>query len=310
MNKVSVIVATCRREAELTRALDSLAKQTYSDMEIIVVDDNGCTQWNEKVADRISAFRKAHPDVELTLVVNHCNLGSAGSRNVGIRRARGSYITFLDDDDLYLPQKVERQVTFMEKEQLDYSITDLELYNEEDKRIDCRVRSGIQDDSREALRQYHLTHHLTGTDTLMFRTGYIREIGGFAPIDIGDEFYLMQKAIDGNGKFGYLPGCDVKAYIHTGEKSLSCGEGKIVGECLLYDFKKAYFRNIDRKSRQYIRMRHYAVLAFAEVRRKHYCSFFVNGLKSFVCLPPQCVKLIVSRMLVNAMDAGDCMRIW
>ena len=47
--KVSVVVATYKREADLERALESLAHQSYSDMEIVLVDDNGNSEWNEKV---------------------------------------------------------------------------------------------------------------------------------------------------------------------------------------------------------------------------------------------------------------------
>ena len=101
-----------------------------------------------------------------------------------------------------------------------------------------------------------------------FKKEYIDEIKGFAPINVGDEFYLMVRAINGKGKFGYLACCDIKAFIHTGECGLSSGVSKITGENNLYEYKKSYFDKLDKKTIRYIKMRHYAVLAFAEVRRK------------------------------------------
>ena len=293
MAKVSVVVATYKREEDLRRALESLAAQTWQDMEIVLVDDNADEAWNARVAEIVAQFRTVYPQVEMKFIVNNPNQGSAKTRNIGIWAAEGKYITFLDDDDVYLPEKVSRQAAFMEAEGCDYSITDLMLYNEADRLIDKRIRGYIEDTSSESLQRYHLKYHLTGTDTMMFTREYLTGIGGFDAIDVGDEYYLMQRAISGGGKFGYLPGCDVKAYVHTGEGGLSSGDGKIKGENALYEYKKGFFDKVDTRTRRYIRMRHYAVLAFAELRRKRLVPFAVNALKSFVSAPVACVKLFL-----------------
>ena len=160
------------------------------------------------------------------------------------------------------------------------------------------MRKGIYRDiiriCSSELFKYHLMHHMTGTDTFMFSAQYLRKIGGFAPIDIGDEFYLMQRAIEGKGKFGYLKGCDVKAYVHTGDGGLSSGQGKIDGENQLYAYKKGFFDRLDKKCVRYIKMRHYAVLAFAYLRVKNYLRFFLCGIKSFFAEPFECVHLFFS----------------
>ena len=126
---------------------------------------------------------------------------------------------------------------------------------------------------------------MTGTDTMMFTKEYLTEIGGFASIDVGDEFYLMQRAIEGGGKFGYLPGCEIKAYIHTGDGGLSSGDGKIRGENALYEYKKTFFDQLEASDVRYIKMRHYAVIAYAELRRKNYGRFISNAMKSFFASP-------------------------
>ncbi len=105
----------------------------------------------------------------------------------------------------------------MESRALDYSITDLYLYDDNNVIISKRIRNYITDYSKEALRNYHLKYHMTGTDTFMFSKLYLEKIGRFTAIDVGDEFYLMMNAIEGGGKFGYLQGCYVKAYVHYGE---------------------------------------------------------------------------------------------
>ena len=292
---VSVVVATYRRDEALKNALESLAKQSYSNFEIVLVDDNSNGEWNEKVGRIVDAFRQLYPDIELNYIPNAENQGSAKTRNIGIDASKGEYITFLDDDDVYLPEKIKRQVGFMQDGGYDFSITDLDLFNENDKLIDKRVRSYIKDTSNSALLQYHLKYHMTGTDTMMFKKDYLVKIGKFAPIDVGDEFYLMQRAIDGEGHFGYLPGSDIKAYVHTGEGGLSSGDSKINGENALFEYKKNYFDKLSSKDRRYIRVRHYAVIAFAEIRRKKYFAFIANAFKAFVCSPVDCIKMLISR---------------
>lgn len=290
---VSVIVATYKRDTSLQLALESLLGQTFEQYEIIVVDDNACEEWNLKVSAIIKQAREQFPECEIKHIKNEQNQGSAKTRNIGIEAARGTYITFLDDDDVYLPLKIQNQVEFMQKGNYDYSITDLNLYNEQDKLIDQRVRSYIKNTSKDSLLKCHLKYHLTGTDAMMFRKEYLVRIGGFAPIDVGDEFYLMQRAIDGDGKFGYLAGCDIKAYVHTGEGGLSSGEGKIKGENALFEYKQKYFSQLQSKDRRYIRMRHYAVLAFAELRRKNAMAFIKDALLSFLNAPIACLVALL-----------------
>lgn len=285
MKLVSVVVATYKREAELKNALESLAKQTYPNMEIVLVDDNGNDEWNSKVSETVEVLRNRYPKIKLECIVNSSNQGSSKTRNIGIHSANGDYITFLDDDDIYLPDKIRKQVEFMETNQCDYSITDLILYNEDDKKINRRIRSYIKETTVESLRLYHLKYHMTGTDTIMFKKEYLIQIGGFAPIDVGDEFYLMQRAIEEGGKFGYLPGCEIKAYVHTGDGGLSSGDGKIKGENALYEYKKTFFNQLEAGDIRYIKMRHYAVIAYAELRRKNYVKFISNALKSFFASP-------------------------
>ena len=292
---VSVVVATYRRDTYLRKALDSLMTQTYPNFEIILVDDNDDPQWNQTVKNIVSGYFQYSRSVTITYIQNHPNQGSAKTRNIGISAARGEYVCFLDDDDQYLPEKIAKQVRFMAENGLDYSITDLDLYNENDRLVDRRVRNYVKNLSRDALTTYHLKYHLTGTDTMMFRKDYLNKIGGFPPIDVGDEYYLMHRAIDGGGKFGYLPTCDVKAYIHTGENGLSSGEGKILGEKALYQYKLQYFDRISRKDRRFVKMRHHAVIAFAQIRRKKYLSFMKNALISFCYSPMESLMLLKNR---------------
>ena len=291
---VSVIVATYRRDNYLQRAMESLAEQTISDFEIVLVDDNDESSWNDKVKCIADEFRKKYPHISLNCLQNHPNLGSAKSRNAGVRVARGEYITFLDDDDIYLPDKLKNQCEFMISGKLDFSITELALYYDDGKSCEYRKRDYLKKCDSRSLLQYHMMYHMTGTDTMMFYKPYFESIGGFAPIDVGDEFYLMERALRGGGKFSCLNRCDVKAFVHRTDAGLSSGQSKIDGEKMLFEYKKQFFDEFERKSVRYIKMRHHAVLAFAYLRSKKIARFLKESILSFAIAPVCCMKLFLS----------------
>lgn len=288
---VSVVVSTYRRDDLLKRALASLAAQTYDNTEIIVADDNGDDAWNKKVLAIVEQI-KEECRFPVLLEVMPENSGASAARNRGIQNAGGEYITFLDDDDVYLEEKVERQLKDMIAADADYGLTDLDLYNEEEKLVDRRTRSYLIETDRDSLLRYHILYHMTGTDTLMFKAEYLKKIGGFPKIDVGEEYYLMNEAIMQGGKLCYSPECYVKAYVHSGEKTgLSSGYGKIEGENNLYRAKEQYLDRLSSSELKYVKVRHWAVLAYAYLRMKHYPEFFGCAARAFVISPAAALKI-------------------
>lgn len=294
-SKVSIIVPTYKRSDSLKATLESLVIQTYSNIEIIVIDDNGDLFWNKKVEKIVNQIQKIHLDIPIIYIQNEINKGSAATRNIGIRQSVGEYITFLDDDDIYLPNKVKYQVEHMMSEKSDFSLTDLYLYDDKWNLVEKRIRNYVINYSKESLLKYHLLHHMTGTDVIMFKKDYLEKIGLFSTIDIGDEFYLMLKAIENGGRFSYLQGCEVKAIVHSETEGLSSGDRKLKGEKALYNYKKKYFEVLTKREKRTIKMRHYAVLAFTEFRRKRYFSMLKNLCSSFFSSPIQLVSLYINR---------------
>ena len=104
--RVSVIIPTHNRALMLIRAVDSVLAQTFADFELLIVDDGSTDETSEVVAGfadpRIRSFRHVS------------NRGQAAARNTGIANAQGEYIAFLDDDDEFLPTKIEEQVEMLD----------------------------------------------------------------------------------------------------------------------------------------------------------------------------------------------------
>ncbi len=102
---VSVIITTCNRNScYIERALKSVMAQTYENIEIIVVDDNRADySIKETIKQTIKGICP-----QAVYCSHNKNLGAPAARNTGIRIAKGDYIAFLDDDDEWLPDKVEK----------------------------------------------------------------------------------------------------------------------------------------------------------------------------------------------------------
>lgn len=104
---VTVLVPTHNRAHYLAVAIESVLLQTHAKFELIIVDD-GSTDNTENVVD-------GYQDPRIRYIYQQ-NSGRSAARNLGISLARGDYIAFLDDDDLFEPDKLQRQVQYMEAE--------------------------------------------------------------------------------------------------------------------------------------------------------------------------------------------------
>lgn len=109
---VSCIVTTYKRPVEIVkRAIESIISQTYKDIEIIVVNDapemHDLTIEIEKMINNYGVQKK--------YIVHEKNMGACAARNTGIDVADGEYVAFLDDDDEWLPDKLEKQIELMKK---------------------------------------------------------------------------------------------------------------------------------------------------------------------------------------------------
>ena len=108
---VSVIIPSYKRSEMLPRAVKSVLAQTYKNIEVIVVDDNDPDSlWRRDTEKIMSQFKNNH---QVKYICHEKNKNGSVARNTGIKNASGSIIAFLDDDDEYLPTKIEKQVSFL-----------------------------------------------------------------------------------------------------------------------------------------------------------------------------------------------------
>lgn len=126
---VSIITPLYNSEKYIEETIQSVINQTYNNWEMIIVDD--CSKDNGiKIVERYQKL-----DKRIKLYKNEKNLGGAGTRNIAIEKAKGKYIAFLDSDDLWKKNKLERQISFMENNKYNFSYTKYERIDEKGKKL-------------------------------------------------------------------------------------------------------------------------------------------------------------------------------
>jgi glycosyltransferase involved in cell wall biosynthesis len=180
MANVSVVIPTYQCEQYISQSIDSVLAQTFKDYEIIIIDD-GSTDNTQELLRKYSKMRNIK-------IFSQSNQGPAAARNLGIRMSSGEFIAFLDADDIWLPNKLEKQITFLEKHPLiDLVYCDSYIFNEK-----CTRQRTLFDISRpfsgKALEELFLSDFIPLL-TVVVRRSIFNTVGFFDETVIGPEDY-------------------------------------------------------------------------------------------------------------------------
>ncbi len=163
---VSVIIPGYNRRDMLRQAVESVLAQTFSDFELIVVDDGSTEDISSDLA----------PHGAAVTILTQENRGVSAARNLGVSRARGEYIAFLDSDDLWLPGKIDRQVEFFKAHPEALVCQTEEIWIKNGRRVNPakkhRKPSGM-------IFIPSLELCLVSPSAVMIRTSFFRGMGGF-----------------------------------------------------------------------------------------------------------------------------------
>lgn len=162
--KVSVVLPLFNSEAYIAETIASVLKQTYSDWELIIVDDvsdDGSVQIVERFAEN---------DARIKLIRLSGNSGAATARNTAISEAKGRYIAFLDSDDLWSPNKLEVQLAFMQDNGYPFTFTAYQRIDETGKSL------GIVGVPRKVSYKQMLKTSVIGCLTAMYDTTFFGKV--------------------------------------------------------------------------------------------------------------------------------------
>jgi len=122
MELVSVIMPYYKKKAFVERSINSVLRQTYKNHELIIIYD-------DSNLEDLFFLRKITREKKCKILLNKQNLGAGLSRNKGISAARGKYLAFIDSDDTWSIRKLEKQIAFMRRKNLDVTHTSYKILN-------------------------------------------------------------------------------------------------------------------------------------------------------------------------------------
>lgn len=170
---VSIIVRTCKRPEALRECLMSIRQQTYKNIEVVVIEDGKNT--SEKM------IKKEFKDLNIVYEATGVNKGRSHAANLGMKKAKGTYFNFLDDDDLFMPDHIETLVKVLEKNKWEIAYdgafeTLIDITNREPYTYELKAKGLF--DSREFDRKRLYKVNLFPIQTVMFRRELFEECGG------------------------------------------------------------------------------------------------------------------------------------
>ncbi|MDA0977606.1 MAG: glycosyltransferase family A protein [Proteobacteria bacterium] len=182
---VSVIIPTFNRAETLRLAVDSCLAQTWPELQIIIVDDGSTDDTESRVTDLLSGQWK---DRGITYV-RQDNQGAAAARNRGLQETQGSYVQFLDSDDVLFPEKIEVQVSCLNQPAHETAVC-CHCYGTMTENQDVTSRIGfLSDDPREMIRFLAGRQvHGMQTNGPIWRKSPVIENGAWCPsLSLGDD---------------------------------------------------------------------------------------------------------------------------
>ncbi|MDE8332118.1 glycosyltransferase family 2 protein [Erysipelothrix rhusiopathiae] len=209
---VSVIIPMYNAEESIKKTLDSILSQTYANIEIIVIDDLSTD--NSKTV--VEEYMECHDNI-LFLELQKKG-GASIARNCGIKNAQGKYIAFLDADDTWKPEKLEKQIAYMENNNIDFCYTYYEIYK----------NSNVPVKIRKAPKKVKFSNQILGNNIGCLTAVYNREKIGeiqIPRIDKRNDMALWQRILK-QTKFGVVYPEVLATYFVT-ENSLSRDISKI-----------------------------------------------------------------------------------
>lgn len=211
---VSILTNTYNRADLIHRCIESIQKQTYQNYEHIIVDGNS----TDNTEDVVKAYNDPH-----IVYIKLNERGPEKQMRAGSAIAKGKYITFLDDDDEYLPEKLEKQVTFFESlsEEIGLVYCWMTYYNYDspDKPLSIHATK-LRGDVRDIVVSAPL---VCGTPTMMVRKNVFLSAGGTfddSSGEIGNDWELFARVCQ-KCLVDYIPESLVKVYINHGHARLS-----------------------------------------------------------------------------------------
>ena len=205
---ISVITPCYNGEKFIGDAIESVINQTYQNWEIIIIDD-GSTDDSKEIVD------KYRMDQRIKYVQHDANKGIAKTKNTGIRLARGDYLAFLDQDDIWLPSKLELQANCFKNQEEDVGMICTGMIFTDEKLQYQRIFMGFKDDNQKELVKSMYLQSTNSASVMMIKKKCFSQLGLFDEGLYGWDDFEMWMRIASQYKIKYIREAVVKKRVHT-----------------------------------------------------------------------------------------------
>lgn len=171
---VSIIIPSYGGPDYLPRCIGSVLNQTYKNIEVIIVDDNGIGTPHQIETARIMS--QYHKDSRVKYICHEMNINGSAARNTGFKASCGKYIAFLDDDDEYNKDFIETQVDILKSTSNEYAISYSSFNLCSNGTIVSTVKAVKQGD---VFFDFLIHSFEMPTSSMLFKTSVVEEVGGF-----------------------------------------------------------------------------------------------------------------------------------
>ena len=212
---VSVLMPAYNAEKYINEAISSILKQTFTDFEFIIINDNS----TDETVSIIEKYQKL--DNRIILIYNKKNLKMAKALNAGIKIAKGEFLARMDADDWSFPDRLKKQVLYMQKHpEVGILGGNMEIMNKTGERIGCRKYAHIDKEIRSKLFRYSPFSH----PLIMIRKSFLDKIGYYNPLYNPAEDYDLYFRLGEVSKFANLS--DILIKYRIVDKSMTTGSTK------------------------------------------------------------------------------------
>lgn len=233
--KVSIVIPTYNRAELLKKAVRSLLSQSHQNIEIVIVDD--CS------TDHTSIVVEEMTDSRILYVKHPVNKGGAAARNTGIARATGDYIGFLDSDDQWLPEKLEKQLqVFRKNTDIGVVYTGLRVVNESKATRDMTPM--FKGDILPKLIQFNC---IDTTSSILVKKEFMNKVEGFDPSFPSCQDWDLYLRLAQITHFDYVSEPLVLFFHHSGERITNNKKAVQQGHLFIYEKYKELARQQEEK---------------------------------------------------------------
>lgn len=267
---VSVIIPTYNRAEILPKSVNSVLNQTFEDFELIVVDDAS--------EDHTGSVISGMNDNRIDYVRHHDNRHVSAARNTGIEHARGEFIAFLDDDDCWLPGKLEQQVRLMNQDPevgMVYCWMSYQRGGKELRKYKPALRGNI-------FAETLVGQPIGNASTLLVRASIIEDIGGFdVELSRGNDGDFIRRVAK-QYNVDYVPEVLVIYSVGHGADRITTNDGDGIRSAIRGERSKLYKFKTDLSCRPRAKAIIYAKIAYRHAQIGEWSFSMANAIRAIL----------------------------